>query len=184
KIVVARSDALVPVVVPVRASIGSQNGVPKREVLRGVIGSSFSASQRCSVSARQISPRPFLAMKLIASGVTFSAAIARSPSFSRSSSSTRTIIRPCRISSTASSTVANGGLCSLISPHPFQKQLIKSRAHQPRARNRKDPGPHNPFGHAPAHGGQPPRRAYPGDCSRNHVRRAHGYARRRRPHQR
>jgi len=40
-------------------------------------------------------------------GVIFSAAMARSPSFSRSSSSTRTTMRPWRISSTASSTVAN-----------------------------------------------------------------------------
>src|SRR5260370_13458838 len=53
-------------------------------------------------------------MKLMASGVIFSAAMAKSPSFSRSSSSTRTIIRPCRISSTASSTLAKSALISLI----------------------------------------------------------------------
>ena len=47
-------------------------------------------------------------MKLIASGVTFSAAIVRSPSFSRSSSSTTMIIWPARIASTASSIDANG----------------------------------------------------------------------------
>jgi len=35
KIVVARSDVLVPVVVPRRASMGSQNGVPNAEVFRG-----------------------------------------------------------------------------------------------------------------------------------------------------
>src|SRR6266699_3311834 len=46
-------------------------------------------------------------MKLIASGVTFSAAIMRSPSFSRSSSSTMTIMRPSCISAMASSIVAN-----------------------------------------------------------------------------
>ena len=45
-------------------------------------------------------------MKLIASGVTCSAAITRSPSFSRSSSSTTTTIRPAAMSSIASSTVA------------------------------------------------------------------------------
>src|SRR3989304_3452115 len=43
-------------------------------------------------------PRPSLAMKLMASGVTRSAAIVRSPSFSRSSSSTTITIRPSRIS--------------------------------------------------------------------------------------
>ena len=52
----------------------------------------------------QIRPRPSVAMKLIASGVTISAAIARSPSFSRSSSSTMMTMRPALISSTASST--------------------------------------------------------------------------------
>src|SRR5439155_17399070 len=46
-------------------------------------------------------------MKLIASGVTFSAAIMRSPSFSRSSSSTMMIMRPSCISAMASSIVAN-----------------------------------------------------------------------------
>ena len=44
-------------------------------------------------------------------GVTFSAAQTRSPSFSRSSSSTIIIILPLRISSTASSIVAKGIFC-------------------------------------------------------------------------
>src|SRR5262245_46424567 len=43
-------------------------------------------------------------MKFIASGVTFSAAMVRSPSFSRSSSSTRMTMRPVRISLRACST--------------------------------------------------------------------------------
>src|SRR6266404_8779889 len=47
-------------------------------------------------------------MKLIASGVAFSAAIIRSPSFSRSASSTMMIIVPRRTASTASSMRANG----------------------------------------------------------------------------
>src|SRR6266516_763574 len=46
-------------------------------------------------------------MKLIASGVTFSAAIMSSPSFSRSSSSTMTTMRPSCISAIASSIVTN-----------------------------------------------------------------------------
>ena len=37
----------------------------------GVINGSASSSQRSSVSARQMRPRPFLAMKLIAAAVTF-----------------------------------------------------------------------------------------------------------------
>jgi hypothetical protein len=44
---------------------------------------------------------------LMASGVTFSAASVRSPSFSRSSSSTTTIKRPARISAIATGTVVN-----------------------------------------------------------------------------
>src|SRR5271154_1199831 len=76
-----------------------------------------SSSQRCSVRVRQMRPRPCLAMKLMASGVIFSAAMVRSPSFSRSSSSTRTIMWPWRISSTACSTVANfGGMGFILLP--------------------------------------------------------------------
>src|SRR5581483_2225455 len=47
-------------------------------------------------------------MKLIASGDTCSAARVRSPSFSRSSSSTTTTMRPARISSTAPGTSIKG----------------------------------------------------------------------------
>ena len=47
-------------------------------------------------------------MKLMASGVMHSAAIARSPSFSRSSSSTMMTIFPALTSAIASSTVAVG----------------------------------------------------------------------------
>src|SRR5574341_1565807 len=46
-------------------------------------------------------------MKLMASAVTFSAAMVRSPSFSRSSSSTTMTMRPARMSSMASSMVPN-----------------------------------------------------------------------------
>ncbi len=48
-------------------------------------------------------------MKLTASGVTFSAAMTRSPSFSRSSSSTTMSIRPAAISAMPSSIAENGG---------------------------------------------------------------------------
>src|SRR5712671_2673503 len=54
-----------------------------------------------------MSPRPSFAMKLIASGVANCAAMVRSPSFSRSAASTTTTIFPWRMSSIASSTVAN-----------------------------------------------------------------------------
>ena len=52
-------------------------------------------------------------MKLIASGVHLSAAITRSPSFSRSSSSTRITILPAAISAIASEIVDSPGLGSI-----------------------------------------------------------------------
>ena len=50
-------------------------------------------------------PRPCVIMKLTDSAVALSAAQMKSPSFSRSSASTTTTIRPGRIASTASSIV-------------------------------------------------------------------------------
>src|SRR5690242_5216961 len=102
----ARSAAEMPVVTPSAASIDSQNAVPKRDVFIGEIRGRWSWSQRSGASARQINPRPCRAIKLIASGVTNWAAMVRSPSFSRSSSSTTTSMRPARISSIASGIVA------------------------------------------------------------------------------
>ena len=61
----------------------------------------------------QMRPRACVAMKLMISGVTFSAAQTRSPSFSRSSSSTMMIMRPSRMSAAASSMEAKGMVFSL-----------------------------------------------------------------------
>ena len=99
-----------PVVTPRRASIETINAVPNGEVLSisSTIGGICNSARRSAVSDRQINPRPYLVMKLIAPGVTLSAAMVRSPSFSRSSSSTRMTILPCRISLMASSIVWNG----------------------------------------------------------------------------
>src|SRR5271163_1833429 len=106
--VCARSWAEMPVVTPSRASTETVNGVSKGDSFLAAIRSSPSSSQRSGVSDRQISPRPSLAMKLIASGVANWAASVRSPSFSRSSSSHTTTILPSRISSIACSIVAKG----------------------------------------------------------------------------
>jgi hypothetical protein len=62
-----------------------------------------SWSTRAPVSDRQIRPRPWVAMKLIFSGVAIWAGMTRSPSFSRSSWSTRMNMRPLRASSMMSS---------------------------------------------------------------------------------
>src|SRR2546423_6373038 len=74
-------------------------------------------------------PRPCMAMKLIASGVANCAATTRSPSFSRSGASTTTTKRPCRMSSIASSTVANGVtsrrtlMRAIVAPSPGHEPL-------------------------------------------------------------
>ena len=107
RIVTARSGAEVPVVTPRRASTVTVKAVPIGAVFSFTIMEMLSMSRRSPVIGTQTSPRPCLAMKLTCSAVTRSAAITRSPSFSRSSSSTTTSIRPARISSIASSTVAN-----------------------------------------------------------------------------
>src|SRR5450756_49286 len=124
-----RSYAEIPVVTPSRASIASQNAVPYCDVFSLVMGPMRRWSSRSSVMARQTSPRPCLAMKLIASGVTFSAASVRSPSFSRSSSSITTIIRPARISSIAVGTSVKGEFGVIGACYP---QGLKPLIHAPR----------------------------------------------------
>ncbi len=81
----ARSWAEMPVVTPSRASIEMVKAVSWREELDAAISGRPSASSRSPGSVRQISPRPWVAMKLIAFGVHICAGMTRSPSFSRSS---------------------------------------------------------------------------------------------------
>jgi hypothetical protein len=99
--VVARSAAEMPVVTPHLASMETVNPVSNGLVLFCTIKGRLSSAHFSAVNDRQMRPRPYLAMKLMASGVTISAAMVRSPSFSRSSSSTRITILPLRISSMA-----------------------------------------------------------------------------------
>ena len=105
-IVRARSAAEIPVVTPLAASIDTVKFVPIEVPLSRTIKGKLSCWQRSRVSVRQIRPRPCLAMKLTASALTWSAAKTRSPSFSRSSSSTRMTILPARISAMISSVEA------------------------------------------------------------------------------
>ena len=99
----ARSAAEIPVVTPSAASIETVKLVPNEVPFLDVIIGRANWSQRSSVRVRQTRPRAWRIMKLIASGVTKSAASTRSPSFSRSSSSTRMTMRPARSSATISS---------------------------------------------------------------------------------
>src|ERR1700685_3787941 len=103
-----------------RAVIAVVNAVPSGAGFSPTIMLSPSRSIRSADIGRQISPRPNLAMKLTASGVAFSAAMHKSPSFSRCSSSIRMIMWPRRVSSSASSMEMNGArafLRGLISPN-------------------------------------------------------------------
>ena len=100
--VLLRSLALMPVVVPwpFRSTL-TVNGVSCTAVLSRTIRSRSSSRQRCSVSGAQMSPRPCVAMKFTTSGVALRAAVMKSPSFSRSSSSTTITTLPARISAIA-----------------------------------------------------------------------------------
>ena len=102
-IVRARSAAEIPVVTPTEASMLTVKLVPIVSLLLLTINGRFSLSTVSASRGRQISPRPYFAMKLIISGVAASAAQIRSPSFSRSSSSTTTIISPRAMALIASS---------------------------------------------------------------------------------
>ncbi|MNY34386.1 hypothetical protein D3C86_1687230 [compost metagenome] len=92
----ARSAAEMPVVTPMAASMDTVNAVLNTLPLLGTICSSPRRWQWSSVRVRQIRPRASRAMKLMASAVQQSAASSRSPSFSRSSSSTSRTIFPRR----------------------------------------------------------------------------------------
>jgi hypothetical protein len=83
---------------------GDGEGVSWRLELVEAMRGRPSWSTRAPVMARQMRPRPWVAMKLIFSGVAIWAGTTRSPSFSRSSWSTRMNMRPLRASSMMSST--------------------------------------------------------------------------------
>jgi hypothetical protein len=107
----ARSWAEMPVAMPSAASIDTVKLVPWRERLCCTIGRRPRRCACSSVSGMQIRPRPWVARKLIFSGVTNSAANTRSPSFSRSSSSISTTISPPRIAAMISAI----GLMAVVS---------------------------------------------------------------------
>ena len=107
--VTARSRAEMPVVTPAAASMETVKLVAMRAVLRLTISGKSSCAHRASLKVRQIKPRPCAAMKLMCSGVTRSAATTKSPSFSRSSSSTKMTMLPRRKSARTSAMESIGG---------------------------------------------------------------------------
>src|SRR5215211_4103574 len=106
--VCARSAAEMPVETPSFASMETVKAVPRREELWVIICGISRRSTISSAIGRQIKPLPWVAMKLMSSGVTSSAAMVRSPSFSRSSSSQTMTILPAFMSSMISSIGLNG----------------------------------------------------------------------------
>src|SRR5215211_573460 len=106
--VCARSAAEMPVEMPSLASMETVNAVPMREELWVIICGISRRSTISSAIGRQISPLPWVAIKLMSSEATSSAAMVRSPSFSRSSSSQTITILPALMSSTISSIGLNG----------------------------------------------------------------------------
>ena len=109
RIVVARSLALTPVPIPWRGcpSTLTVNAV-LRALLRDAARSSSSRSQITPSRATHKYPPPMRVKKFTISGVIFSAATTKSPSFSRCSSSTRTMARPADSSFRISSIEASG----------------------------------------------------------------------------
>ena len=104
--VAARSCAEAPVVTLSFASMLTLNAVPSRLVLCSTIGAIPSSSSRFATIGMHTRPEPWRVMKLMCSGVTSWAATTRSPSFSRSSSSTTMTNLPDLKSAIASGTVA------------------------------------------------------------------------------
>ena len=99
RMVYARCAALTPGPICSVASIDTVKLVSCCERLSRTISGMFSWRARSGMIGMQIRPQASVAKKLTISGVTFSAAMIRSPSFSRSSSSIRMTMRPALISS-------------------------------------------------------------------------------------
>src|SRR5689334_6615130 len=114
--VAARSEAEIPVVVSALASTDTVKAVRWDSVLSATINGMRSSSRRVPTTGRQITPLVCRTMKAMPSGVIFSAAMIRSPSFSRSASSTTTTNSPRAMAATASSIGANG-IGSALSRH-------------------------------------------------------------------
>src|SRR5581483_11375235 len=131
----ALSGAETPLVTPWRASTGTVKGVPKCSVFSPWFIGMPSSATRSGVSEMHTKPRAWVAMKLMCSAVTNWAGIARSPSFSRSSSSQMITMRPARNSSMASSTVAmtfSGSLrCLLPARGPLPSLWLDGRGVEP-----------------------------------------------------
>src|SRR6266851_5766369 len=172
-----RSAAEMPVVTPEAASMDTVKLVPCTERLRATIGKRFRRSACASVIGMQTRPLPNLAMKLIFSAVTNSAAKMRSPSFSRSSSSTSTAMRPA-FSSAMISWIelrlmgvarVRARILRLSAPHRPRRNALRERALSSppwirRGGAKRRGGLTRSPDHPAACGGTPPRRGGDRPC--------------------
>src|SRR4051812_20527785 len=113
-----------PVLVPLRTSTDTRKAVRMLSVLVATIAGRSSSRARSVVMGAQMKPDVWARKKAIFSGVAASAAMIRSPSFSRSSSSTTTTISPRPMAATASSMRPNG-----VSATPGLQQLLDVLGH-------------------------------------------------------
>ena len=125
RMVAARSADDTPVVVPTRRSTDTVNAVRCWSLLTGTICGRSSRASCCSSIGTQMMPLVWRIMNATASGVAYSAAMMRSPSFSRSSSSTMTTMRPARSSARISSTeLTAGGPSGAAAPLPGSDRTL------------------------------------------------------------
>src|SRR5690349_13164698 len=106
--VAQRSAAEMPVLVPWRASTDTVKAVRWLSVLSATMSGRRNSSSRCPSTGMQITPLVWRIMNAIASGVMASAAMIRSPSFSRSASSTTITSSPRAMAAMAFSISVKG----------------------------------------------------------------------------
>src|SRR5439155_1595391 len=112
------------VVVPARASTDTAKAVRCCSSFTGTICGSSRRARCCSSIGTQMMPLVWRIMKATAAGVTRSAAMMRSPSFSRSSSSMMTTMRPARSSARISAMELSAGACGAGAPLPVNGRIL------------------------------------------------------------
>ena len=132
-----------PVVVPCAAvDRDGERGALRSRCCAATISGRSSSSSRSPVIGTQITPDVWRTMNAIFSGVVVSAAMMRSPSFSRSSSSTTTTISPRPMAATASLDLGRtASSCSLLGRASGRAAARRTwRSRRPRG-SRGRPGP-------------------------------------------
>src|SRR6516225_1924737 len=127
RMVAARSAEDTPVVVPARRSTDTVKAVRCDSLLTGTICGSSSRASPASSIGTQMMPLVCRIMKATASAVACSAAMMRSPSFSRSSSSTTITMRPARSSASISPTELSGAVAGPVFALPERGRIFDMR---------------------------------------------------------